>query len=158
MLIKKEIIVNATIEECWKVLGTDFSDAYKWASAINHSEGVGGSFNGASCSVRGCDVNGMGVLKEKLLHFSNESHSLSYQIIEGMPSMVKKGTNSWKLVSLKPYQTRLTMDMEIEMGGFVGTIMKPIMKMQMGTMGNQLTEEFKYYVEEGKPHPRKLKA
>lgn len=48
--------------------------------------------------------------------------------------------------------------MDLVIGGFIGTIMKPMMKMQMSGMGNQFLEEFKYYVEKGNPHPRKLKA
>lgn len=158
MIIKKEIIVNANIGKCWIVLGKEFSKAYKWASAIKHSEGSGDSFNGSSCSTRGCDVKGMGALKEKLLQYSDEAHSLKYEIIEGMPSMVTKGTNNWKLLSIDPKRTKLTMEMNMEISGFIGAIMKPMMKIQMNGMGKQLTEEFKYYVENGKPHPRKIKA
>lgn len=158
MVIKKETTIHSDIEKCWDVLGKDFANANKWASAIKHSEGSGDSFNGASCSNRGCDVKGMGALKEKLLNYSDDTHSLKYEIIEGLPSMVKKGTNSWSLVSIGTNKTKLTMEMEMNISGFFGTIMKPMMKMQMGGMGNQFLEEFKYYVEKGNPHPRKIKA
>ncbi|MBL4707549.1 MAG: hypothetical protein JKY48_03815 [Flavobacteriales bacterium] len=49
------------------------------------------------------------------------------------------------------------MEMNIDISGFLGTIMKPMMKMQMAGMGNQFLEKFKYYVEKGSPHPRKIK-
>ena len=39
-------------------------------------------------------------LKEKLLNYSDNTHSLKYEISNAMPSMVKKGTNSWVLVSV----------------------------------------------------------
>ncbi len=158
MKIYKEIVINSNIDKCWNVLGKEFANAYKWASAIKHSEGGGESFNGSSCSTRGCEVKGMGALKEKLLQFSDETHSLTYQIVEGMPSMVRKGTNSWKLFTIDANKTKLTMEMNMEIGGIIGTIMKPMMRMQMNNMGKQLTEEFKFYVENGKPHPRKIKA
>lgn len=158
MTIKKETTIHADIEKCWDVLGKDFANAHKWASAIKHSEGSGESFNGASCSNRGCDVKGMGALKEKLLSYSDNTHSLEYEIIDGLPSMVKKGTNSWSLASVGTNKTKLTMEMNMDISGFIGTIMKPMMKMQMGGMGKQFLEEFKYYVEKGNPHPRKIKA
>ena len=158
MIIKKETTIHSDIEKCWDVLGKDFANAHKWASSIKHSEGSGESFNGATCSNRGCDVKGIGALKEKLLNYSDDTHSLKYEIIEGLPSMVKKGTNRWSLALVATNKTKLTMEMDMTFSGFLGTIMKPMMKMQMGGMGNQFLEEFKYYVEKGNPHPRKIKA
>ena len=157
MTIEKEIIVNSGIEQAWKVLGTEFADAYKWASAVNHSEGKGAGFNGATCSERGCDIAGMGKTEEKLLQFSNENHALSYQV-EGMPSMIRHATNSWQLTTLGQGQTKLQMRMEIQVGGLMGAMMKPMLKMKMSKMGSELVEEFKYYLENGHPHPRKVKA
>ncbi len=157
MIIEREVIVNQNINEAWKVLGTDFANADKWASAIKHSEGKGAGFNGASCSERGCETS-MGGLKEKITTYSDKDYSLSYNVYEGMPSMVKKAANNWSLTPHGQNKAKLNMRMEMEIGGFMGTLMKPMMKMKLGKMGNELVEEFKYYVENGKPHPRKVKA
>ncbi|MCP4458286.1 MAG: SRPBCC family protein [Cytophagales bacterium] len=158
MIIKKEIIINSDIEKSWSVLGKNFANVDRWASAIKISEGSGESFSGSTCSTRGCDVKGMESIKEKLLNYSDDTHSLKYEIIEGLPSMVKKGTNSWSLESIASNETKLTMEMNMDIRGFIGTLMKPMMKMQMGGMGNKFLEEFKFYVEKGNPHPRKIKA
>ncbi len=66
MIIEKEIAINKSIETVWKVLGLEFADAYKWASAVNHSEGKGNGINGASCSERGCTTS-MGKLRSCLV-------------------------------------------------------------------------------------------
>lgn len=158
MIIEKEIIVNKSIENAWKVLGPGFADAHIWASPVNHSAGSGSSFNGATCSERGCDIAGMGKTKEKLIKYSDAEHLLSYTVPEGMPSMVKYATNTWKLTPLGSDKSKLIMTMDITLGGFMGMIMKPMMKMMMGKMGNTLTQDFKYYVETGKPSEDKLKA
>ncbi|MDX2173872.1 MAG: SRPBCC family protein [Bacteroidota bacterium] len=158
MIIEKEIIVNKNIENAWKVLGYGFADAHIWASPVNHSAGTGASFNGATCSERGCEIAGMGKTKEKLIKYSNSEHLLSYTVPEGMPSMVKYATNTWQLTSLSADKTKLTMVMDITLGGFMGAIMKPMMKMMMGKMGTTLTQDFKYFVETGKPSEAKLKA
>ena len=157
MTIKKEIIINKSVGDAWKVLGGQFTEVDKWASAVTHSEGSGKKFNGATCSERGCSTS-MGGLKEKLTKFSNESHSLSYQIVEGMPSMVKYAENNWHLSAIGDKKSKLQMRMELEISGLLGMIMQPMMKIQMSKMGKELTEEFKYYVENGQPHPRKIKA
>lgn len=100
----------------------------------------------------------MGSIKEKLYEFSNENHSLAYEVAVGMPSMVKYATNAWKLVENGENKCKLQIKMDIRMGGIFGSLLQPIMKMQMSRMGNYLVEDFAYYVENGQPHPRKLKA
>lgn len=156
MNIAKEIIIQKGIEDTWKVLGHQFADAYKWASAVNHSEGKGPGINGASCSERGCSTS-IGKLKERILKYSDENHLLSYQAVEGMPSMIKHATNTWQLSSIGQNTTKLQIEMEFLIGGFLGTMMKPMMKIQLSKMGAEMTEEFKYYVENGQPIPERSK-
>lgn len=124
---------------------------------MNHSEGNGDNFNGSTCSERGCSIT-MGSIKEKLYEFSNEKHTLSYEVAEGMPSMVKYATNTWRLIDLGEDKCKLQIKMDIRMSGFFGSLLEPILKMQMSRMGNHLVEDFAYYVENGTQHPRKLKA
>ncbi len=158
MVIEREITINSSIKKAWQVLGPEFANAYKWGSAINHSEGSGTGINGATCSHRGCDVSGMGKIKEEIIKYSEDNHLLSYQINEGMPSMVKYATNTWQLTEIAPKKTILKMKMELTVGGLIGLIMKPMMKMKMGKMATNTADDFKHYVETDKPHPRKIKA
>ncbi len=158
MIIEKEIIVNKGIADAWKVLGTEFANAHVWASPLSHSEGSGTKFNGSECNERSCDIKGMGKTREKLLQFSNNNHSLSYVVEQGMPSMVKYATNSWSLTSLGQAKTKLTMKMDITLGGIMGFMMQPMMKMMMSKMGNTFLADYKYYVENGRPSEAKLKA
>lgn len=158
MTIEKEIIVNKNIADAWKVLGTEFANAHVWASPLTHSEGSGGRFNGSDCNERSCDIKGMGKTREKLLQFSNDNHSLSYVVEQGMPSMVKYGTNSWLLTSIGQDKTKLKMKMDITFGGITGFVMQPMIKMMMNKMGNILLADYKYYVENDKPSEAKIKA
>lgn len=158
MIIEKEIIVNKNIDYAWQVLGTEFAHAHVWASPLTHSEGSGTEFNGSECNERSCDIKGMGKTKERLLQFSNDNHSLSYVVEQGMPSMVKYATNSWSLTSLGQHKTKLVMTMDITLGGLMGFVMQPMMKMMMTKMGNTLLADYKFYVENGKPSEAKLKA
>lgn len=158
MIIERELIINNSIENAWKVLGIQFADAYKWASVIKHSEGKGKEFNGSSCSARGCDIAGMGKVNEKIITFSEANHTLSYQVVDGMPSMVKYALNTWSLTSVDANKTRLKMTMGLTVGGLMGAIMKPMMKMQMGSMATKTADDFKHFVETGKASEAKLKA
>ncbi|MEM9981641.1 MAG: SRPBCC family protein [Bacteroidota bacterium] len=156
MIIEKEIIIDKGIEEAWEVLGVQFTQVYKWASSVNQSEGFGQDFNGASCTERGCDTS-LGGLKEKLIHFSPTDHSLSYNVTSGLPNMLKKANNNWRLERIDARQTKLLMKLNLTLRG-LATVLYPFVKRQMSRFTQQLVEEFKYYVEKGEPHPRKQKA
>lgn len=159
MEIKKEVIINKPIAEAWQVLGVQFTEADKWSRVINHSAGQNNNtLNGSSCTERGCDISGMGKIKEKLLSFLPIEHKLSYQIFEGLPSMVKYAENNWGLSSLGNNKTRLEMILKAETQGVLGTIMRPMMKINFSKMGTGLVEDFKFYLENGEPSPAKLKA
>lgn len=159
MEITQEIIINKPIEKCWKVLGEQYTEIYKWASAVNHSKGDDKTgLNGANCDIRGCNVSGMGGITEKLTEFDPKNHYLAYEVMTGLPGMMKSGMNSWRLTNINEYQTKLYMKGNIVPKGFLGNLMKPMIRMQFNQMTKNLVEEFKYYVEKSKPHPRKIKA
>jgi len=155
LTIEKEIIIDANIDDAWQLLGPQFTDAYLWASTVSTSEGQGEKIGGIY-SERICTTN-IGVLTEKVLDYSAENHVLAYSF-EGMPKMIRYAQNTWKLTSIDNGKTKLTLVMEIRIGGFIGTIMKPMMRMKMASTMKHTIEEFKFYVEFGKPHPRKVKA
>ncbi|MBL4668968.1 MAG: SRPBCC family protein [Flavobacteriales bacterium] len=159
VIITKQIILNTTIEKAWKILGPEFADAHKWASSIKHSQANDTkSFNGSTCSERGCDVSGIGNIKEKITEYSDTEHVLSYDVYEGMPSMVRHMNNYWKLTDLGNGSVKLEMKMTMKIGGMMGAMMKGMMKKKMSKTADQIIEEFKYYTENGTPHPRVVKA
>lgn len=158
-IIQKEIMIHSTIEEAWEVLGPQFANAYIWASSITHSQANDNhSFKGSTCSERGCDVSGIGSIKEKILDYSETKHVLFYRVYEGMPKMVTDMTNYWKLTSASNGKVKLEMKMEMKTGGFMGWMMKGMMTKKMSKTADKIIEEFKYYVEHGTPHPRTVKA
>jgi hypothetical protein len=157
MVIEKEIIVNKNIESAWQVLGPQFAQVYLWASPVNHSEPKGEGFNGATCSERGCSTT-MGRLKEKIIEYSDKEYLLKFHAYQGMPFVIKKGISTWKLDSLDNEKTRVKIRFDIELSGFMGVIMQPMMKMMMSKMGNTLLSDFKFYVENGRPSEAKMKT
>ncbi|MBI3134649.1 MAG: SRPBCC family protein [Bacteroidetes bacterium] len=158
-IITQQLVINAPVDKAWQVLGPQFADAYKWAASVEHSEARDhNGVNGSNCTERGCDVSGIGSIKEKILTYSDTEHILYYEVYEGMPKMVTYMTNYWQLTATADGKTRLDMKMEMKTGGMMGAMMKGMMKKKMTRLSAEITEEFKYYVETGQPHPRKVKA
>lgn len=157
MVIEKEIIIKNSIENTWKILGHDFAHPYRWASSVNHSEGHGKQLATTQCDERACQTV-MGNIKEKLTQYSDSDFHLAYVVTEGMPSMVKTATNDWQLTNLGSGKTKLKIRMEFIFQGLLGFMMQPLMKMKLNKIAQEMVEDFGYYAENGKPHPRKLKA
>lgn len=157
MEFKREIIINEPIEKVWEVLGNQYGEAYKWASGLKHSNPYGNpKLSGASCNNRACDT-ATGKIKEVIRIFDTQNHTLEYEVIEGFPFFVESGVNNWQLTKLANNRTKVTMHLVVKTKGLVGTIMSPMMKMQMGKVIDPVPNDLKHFVETGTPSPNKAK-
>jgi len=157
--INIDIDINASIEDVWQVVGIEYADAYKWASGITHSKALNNiSLNGSLCTERGCDVTGVGQITEKMLAYSDDEHLLSYEVTSGLPNFVSTAQNTWKLTTITGSKTHLEMRIKMQTKGFIGWLMGGIIKQKLQNRADRTLEELKYYVENGKAHPRTLKA
>jgi len=154
LTIDKETIIDADIETTWQILGPQYLDVGLWATVVNHTH-VTGTFNGNIPASRTCETK-MGTLTETVLEYSKKDHKLSYSLV-GMPKMVRYGQSTWILTPIDNNTTKVNMIMDAEVGGVLGFLMKPMMKIQMNGFMKKTVEEFKYYVENGVAHPRKVK-
>lgn len=156
MNIKKEIIVNKNIDEAWDVLGNQFGEAYQWASGLNHSHAYGDpQLPGTTCNNRSCDTT-QGKIEEVIRTFDSKNYILEYEVVDGFPFFVDTGVNKWQLTETGN-TTRVNIDFKLKTKGLMGSIMSPMMKIQMNKLIGFVLEDFKHYVETGRPSPRKAK-
>ena len=156
MEIKKEIIVNKPAAEVWSVLGDQFGEAYLWAQGLYHSKSLGApKIEGAHCSDRVCDTS-FGKIKEEIRVYDADNYRLSYAVLEGFPSFVASGVNNWSLTPMGE-KTKVNIHLVIQTKGLKGSIMAPMMKLQMNGVLNKVGQDFKHYVETGNPSPEKAK-
>ena len=153
MKIIKEISIRESVENSWEILGNQFGEIDKWSSFISHSELSGKVGIGVVRSIENPDGN----VKQKMTSFNPEKHSLSYKPIAGIPFFAKGLNVKWSLFNEQGNNSKLTVDFEVMFKG-IGGILSPIVKKKLGKVIDGLLEEFKYYVENGKPHPRTLTA
>lgn len=156
MLVSKQIEIDTSINKVWQILGKDFANPHKWASPVKHSEGKGKQIASLACDERACQTT-MGKVREKITHYSDEEHSLSWDIVEGMPPFVENARNTWSLRKLSDSKTILQIKMDVKLRSWA-IFMFPMAKMMFNKLAVQLSEDFAYYAENGKPHPRKIKA
>jgi hypothetical protein len=156
MKIILEQVIAKPIADVWEVLGNQFGQIDKWSSLISHSEVSGeAKIPGASFSIRSTKTT-QGPTQQKLTSFNPEKHTLSYKAISGTPFFIKSVNATWSLKKKDDNTTDLTLDFEYETQGIMGLILRPIVKKKFSKLGAEIIDDFKHYVENGTPHPRKV--
>jgi hypothetical protein len=155
VILTKEQSINAPIEKVWDVLGNQFGQIDKWASMMKESSvSRDPRLPDAMRSIRSLETT-QGHVEQELRTFVPGSHSLSYAAIAGAPFFIKSVVTSWSLTQLGDSNTKLNLQMDIQTQGLVGLVLGPVAKSKLGKLTDGLLEEFKYYVENDRPHPRK---
>ena len=162
MKIDKTIHVNAPADKVWEILGHQFHDAGKWATAIHHSgpHETGPLAGDAPFAQNGraCDTT-LGPFRETIQHYDERAMAYGYTA-EGdkMPFFVKSLQNNWKVTPNGPSRATVTMEMEAKLLPVFAQLMGPIMKRQFDKVLSETTDDLKYYIEHDRPSPRKVKA
>jgi hypothetical protein len=158
MKIIKELSIEKPIEDVWEILGNQFGEIDKWASLIHKSEVSGEpSLPGITYSIRSTET-AQGPTKQEMLEFDPASYSLKYKAIAGTPFFIKDISAKWSLTKTNNDSTQLILDFNFVTAGLIGMILTPVAKLKLAKLGDELLDDFKYYVENGQPHPRKLAA
>jgi hypothetical protein len=156
VLIKCEVTIRANTDGAWAVLGPGYAEISSWSSDIKQSGPMDlQSLNGSTCTLRKCKVKGLGTVEEKLVVYSGIDHQLKYEVVNGMPGIVKYVSGSWILTDAGNGTTNLTIIVEMKTSGFLGGLLKGAIRRKMNRLYEKAAEEFKYVVEKGTPHPRK---
>lgn len=154
MHIQKEVIINAPADKVWKVVGTDYAKVGDWASIVNVSgERLSntGELEGRTCE------STYGAVRELITEFDEAAHLLKYEA-DGLPAMFKKGGNTWKVIPVNAHQSKVTMDLRMELAPIQGLLMGWMIKGKMSKDTDQLMLDLKHFVETGRPTKAKQQS
>jgi hypothetical protein len=154
----KSPVINVSANRLWEIAGPGFADVYIWSEAVNHSTGSGESkFEGASCDIRGCDVNvqGFSKLSEKLDYYDADKKALSYQVLSGVPGFVKLLRNHWQIKDAGYNQSILEMNVTMQLGSVLGFFMAGLMKRTFNKTIPGVFRDLKVYAETGQVSEQK---
>ncbi|MEM8970591.1 MAG: SRPBCC family protein [Pseudomonadota bacterium] len=160
MRIKKEVKVQAPIDQVWQLLGPNYAKAGDWASSVYASRGREGAPTIADAPVTGrvCETS-VGPFTETLENYDPGSYQLSYSATgEKMPGFLRRLTNSWRLIPAGSGNTIVKMELQADIAFPFNVLMGWMMRMQFGNLLQNSIEEFKHFAETGQPHPRKRKV
>ncbi|MEM1167238.1 MAG: SRPBCC family protein [Planctomycetota bacterium] len=156
--IDQQRVIEASADRVWTVLGAQWAAVHEWASAIAHSEAIGWSDADPEGAVRSCEVPGTPGFRERMLSYDEGTRTLSYQVIAGVPPFAERAVNTWTIEELSDERVVVRSAIEIDIAP--GTPGRPAgMMMSQFTHLMDLTfDEFVYYAETGRVHPRAIGA
>ncbi|MEM8908414.1 MAG: SRPBCC family protein [Bacteroidota bacterium] len=159
IIASSSIVVAAPIEEVWKLLAEEFGEIGKWASGVDHSEGMGESIGGSDCSERACTISATGFndTKERILVYDEKKYLLQYELFHGLPGFVHDAVNSWSLKQ-EGTATEVSAHTTMYAKGVLGFVLRGFMTSSTRKALRYMCEELQHYLEKGKPHPRKTAA
>ena len=155
MKFSKEIIINAPADKVWEVAGRDFANIGNWATAVSHSEA-----NNKLPTVNGSEVGGricktaFGTASEEFTAYDDAQKTYSFKGVFDS-KMFNDVTSSMKVTTTEDNQTKVEITPALELT-FLGTLMYPMIRMQLSKVTDEVLDDLKYYVENGKPSPRKI--
>lgn len=154
--VKQELGINQNVEVIWEIMGKQFDEVHKWSSNFKNSKPGGKpKFPDLDYSQR-LTITDRGETVQVLDSFDSDSYTLSYHITKGAPGIAKQAGAIWSLNIINPNKTKVVLEFKMVTQGLIGFLMTPIIKKGIKNSASEIAEELKYYVENGKPHPRKL--
>lgn len=161
MEVRSEIHVDAPAERVWDALGERFMHIGEWAVPITSSCPLGPNEPGVGvtrcCSHASVGPFKAGIVQERLSVFDRANMALEYEAVEGMPSFVSRAVNRWSVTSVSECRSIVRIHATLTLRG-PARLLSCVVKWQMEAVGARVGEELKYFVENGRPHPRKQSA
>ncbi|GLQ17361.1 SRPBCC family protein [Maritalea porphyrae] len=152
MKMKFSIDIDVPAEKSWHKLCDGFGNTGEWTSLLDSSAMIGDVEPG---SHRECHI-GKKVLTENITHVDNLAMRIDYDLIKGRPAIVNAARNSWRVTSLGPNRSRVTMSPNMVMKWWAKP-MGPLLVLGLNQTMPKVLEEFKFWAETGRVHPRKAK-
>ena len=154
--VKRELTINKHIDEVWEVVGKQFSEVHLWSSNFKDSKPGGTKeFDAIDYSYR-ATITDRGETIQLLDVFDSNNYRLVYHITKGMPGIAKAANGEWSLKPVKKNQSTVVIEFEMEVKNILGYLLSPIIKLKIGKAAEEISEELKYYMENGKAHPRNM--
>lgn len=135
--IKEDIVIDASPEKVWTVLGERFGDVALWAGSIQASKMI-------TPELRECQSI-MGRVRERLLEFDPHARCLEYEAVKG-PNWFRRASNRWCVDDLGDGHSRVRMHAQISLQPVYGHVMMLLSAPRMRTLSRSLSD-LKRYVE-----------
>lgn len=155
MEFTKQIIINASADKVWAIAGRDFANVGKWATAVSHSVANDklASVNGSEVGGRFCKTD-FGTASEEFTAYDDDKKTYSFKGVFDS-KMFNDVISSMEVISIDANTTKVEITPSLKLT-LLGILMYPMIRMKISKVTDEILDDLKYYVENGKPSARKL--
>ncbi|CAM2010116.1 SRPBCC family protein [Acanthopleuribacter pedis] len=153
LILKTPVVVPAA--EAWRLLGEAFGDVAEWTSFLKASSLDGPLREGVlrTCAPqKGFGPFSPGQVIERLVLFRPETMMFEYEVVTGLPGIVKSARNRWTIQAVAADRCLIRSHAVIEFGGFA-RLFTPLLKVMMLRDLRKVHREMCFRLTEGRPHP-----
>ncbi len=154
--------IAATADELWRVLGEEFAEVGRWASAVDTSAAITGEGRAGpdpAAAGRTCQVAGFGETEETLVLFDRQHRRLAYTATaQRIPSFVRGLRNEWSIDEIDPGTSEVTSHVTAEVTGILGVVIAPLLRRKLSSTLRTSLEDLRAYAENGLVSEAKRKA
>ncbi len=147
--IKATRKINQPIDEVWRFVVDDFSNAHEWAFGTTTCR----SGTESDDFDRVCDTE-TGRLKDTITKIDEANHVLEFSV-DGLPFFVRSAVSTWSLERVSDTETEITVGPRIETMPVIGSLMEIPMKRALERLYPELLDDLAVFVETGRPSARK---
>ena len=155
MKFSKDIIINASAEKVWDILGHKFADVGQWARSVSKSvvNNNAQKVNNSPVGGRLCDTS-IGNISEEFTAYDEEKMTFSFKGV--ITSKVFTNVISTNTVSaINDNTSKVTVTPNVDLT-WIGVIMSPLIRLNLSKTLNEVLKDLKYFAENDKPSPQKL--
>ena len=145
-----QITLDIPASEAWVVVGDKFGETGQWTSLLDSSHLEGALSEGG---YRVCH-QGKKTFTEQITSFDPEHMRLEYELVKGRPPIIKSARNSWCVTPVSETTSQMSMNPNITLHWWA-LWLTPLLSFGLNRDLKKVMEEFKYWAETGKVHPRK---
>jgi len=160
MKLSNSIIIDKPARQVWKVLAEDFDKAQQWMAAVpvSYKKDRGNTAPNAPMVGRICELTRKPdgpIADETITVFDKDSMILGINVVPRNGNIpVEQNHATYAVKELAHNSTQVSLDSNIELKT-KGKLLYPALKIGISKSFKEQLQELKYFVEEGKPHPRK---
>lgn len=157
MEFKKNIQIDASVDQVWQVVAHEFDRVGTWSSAVASSgPNVEAAIpDGASVGGRICATPGFGDLKETFTSYSEENKQFTF-VVTGMPSFITLAQNTVRVRPIDNGTAEVSLQIQLETNA-IGKLMGPMFSIKLKATLDTFLEELQVFIEQGEVSSKKRK-
>src|SRR5918996_1770117 len=148
MKLSGEVIVEASADRVWEILGHRFADIGEWATAIDDSRPAVGQAEALPGRVCQTGMRAFPAVTERIVAYDESDRTLTYEAT-GLPAFVGEARNTWRVSPMGRLRARASFDGVLETRGLVGLLIALPLRIRMRRETSMVLADLKHYAEHG---------